>query len=233
MGVKERGAEAAKQRWFIHIHLGSGRCPQHQHYVRPSNDVLSVFDLLLDDADLDDRSGNGSEDRIDELDVFQDKFDQSRVSDKEEIFRVVEIEDEEIDLSRISGYHLDHISGVIRCVLDKRSTDQGEDYASFDANLGLKDWSKFAFGLDDMLVDGNVRRKVGEVPGNSYGIQGWLGDTHKWEDSDTAWLDGEVVAVNGESIKVLCFSGRTSICGSLDDDWVLPEIKGTKGNMGG
>lgn len=29
------------------------------------------------------------------------------------------------------------------------------------------------------------------------------------EDPDEAWLDGEVVEVNGEEIKVLCTSGKT------------------------
>ncbi|KAA8544741.1 hypothetical protein F0562_019555 [Nyssa sinensis] len=150
---------------LLHSRLGSDRHWQHQHQVRPSNDVLSVSDPLLDDADPDDRSGNGSEDRIDELDVFQDESDQSRVSDEEEILRVVELEDEEIDQSRVSGYYFDHISGVIRRVLDKRSIDQWEDYASFDANLGPEDRSKVAFGSDDVPVDENVRRKVGEIPG--------------------------------------------------------------------
>ncbi|KAE8664853.1 hypothetical protein F3Y22_tig00112738pilonHSYRG00668 [Hibiscus syriacus] len=31
------------------------------------------------------------------------------------------------------------------------------------------------------------------------------------EDSDTAWIDGEVVQVNGEDIKVLCTSGKTVV----------------------
>lgn len=29
------------------------------------------------------------------------------------------------------------------------------------------------------------------------------------EDSDVAWIDGEVVEVNGQDIKVLCTSGKT------------------------
>lgn len=29
------------------------------------------------------------------------------------------------------------------------------------------------------------------------------------EDPDDAWIDGEVVGVNGEDIKVLCTSGKT------------------------
>jgi hypothetical protein len=29
------------------------------------------------------------------------------------------------------------------------------------------------------------------------------------EDSDVAWIDGEVLEVNGEDIKVLCTSGKT------------------------
>ena len=32
------------------------------------------------------------------------------------------------------------------------------------------------------------------------------------EDSDIAWIDGEVVEVNGEDIKVLCTSGKTVSC---------------------
>ncbi|AES81671.2 putative myosin ATPase [Medicago truncatula] len=36
--------------------------------------------------------------------------------------------------------------------------------------------------------------------------------THVWiEDSDIAWIDGEVVGVNGEEIKVLCTSGKTVV----------------------
>lgn len=29
------------------------------------------------------------------------------------------------------------------------------------------------------------------------------------EDPDEAWIDGEVVEINGENIKVLCTSGKT------------------------
>jgi myosin-5 len=29
------------------------------------------------------------------------------------------------------------------------------------------------------------------------------------EDSDVAWIDGEVLAVNGDEIKVRCTSGKT------------------------
>lgn len=35
------------------------------------------------------------------------------------------------------------------------------------------------------------------------GAQVWV------EDSDVAWIDGEVLEVNGEDIKVLCTSGKT------------------------
>lgn len=34
--------------------------------------------------------------------------------------------------------------------------------------------------------------------------------SHVWaEDSEEAWVDGEVVEVNGEEIKVVCTSGKT------------------------
>lgn len=33
--------------------------------------------------------------------------------------------------------------------------------------------------------------------------------SHVWvEDPDEAWLDGEVVEINGDQIKVLCTSGK-------------------------
>lgn len=35
------------------------------------------------------------------------------------------------------------------------------------------------------------------------------------EDPDEAWIDGEVVSVNGENVKVLCTSGKT-VSSSLD-----------------
>ncbi|KAL6502932.1 Myosin-6 [Orobanche hederae] len=36
--------------------------------------------------------------------------------------------------------------------------------------------------------------------------------SHVWvEDPDAAWIDGEVVAVNGEDVKVLCTSGKTVV----------------------
>ncbi|CAI8614438.1 unnamed protein product [Vicia faba] len=36
--------------------------------------------------------------------------------------------------------------------------------------------------------------------------------THIWlEDSDVAWIDGEVLEINGEQIKVLCTSGKTVV----------------------
>ncbi|CAK8574504.1 unnamed protein product [Lathyrus sativus] len=39
---------------------------------------------------------------------------------------------------------------------------------------------------------------------------------HVWlEDSDVAWIDGEVLEINGEQIKVLCTSGKTLLSGFL------------------
>ncbi|KAL6343065.1 hypothetical protein AAG906_017877 [Vitis piasezkii] len=35
--------------------------------------------------------------------------------------------------------------------------------------------------------------------------------SHVWvEDPEIAWIDGEVVEVNGEEIKIICTSGKTS-----------------------
>lgn len=34
--------------------------------------------------------------------------------------------------------------------------------------------------------------------------------SHVWvEDPEIAWIDGEVVEVNGEEIKIICTSGKT------------------------
>lgn len=39
--------------------------------------------------------------------------------------------------------------------------------------------------------------------------------SHVWvEDPDEAWLDGEVVEVNGDQIKILCTSGK-QVCALL------------------
>ncbi|XP_045798255.1 myosin-6-like isoform X2 [Trifolium pratense] len=41
--------------------------------------------------------------------------------------------------------------------------------------------------------------------------------THVWvEDSDVAWIDGEVLEVNGEEVKVLCTSGKTVVVKASD-----------------
>ncbi|KAM7500372.1 hypothetical protein LguiA_024786 [Lonicera macranthoides] len=113
-------------------------------------------DPLLEDTDPEDRNSS-TDDRIDELDDVVDESKDPRVDSEED--------EEEIDQSRVSGYYYDHVHGVIRRAFDKRSIDQWEDYVSFDANLGAEDQSKVAFGSDDVPVDENVRRKVGEVRG--------------------------------------------------------------------
>lgn len=67
----------------------------------------------------------------------------------------------------MSGYYFDHVSNVIRRAFNKKSIDLWEDYVNFDVNLGLglEDLSRGVFGSDDIPVDENVRRKVGEVKG--------------------------------------------------------------------
>lgn len=126
----------------------------------PQNDAVE-FDPLTQDSDT---GGNfGAEDRIDELDVVEE--DQTGVSNEEEILRGVETEDEEIGESRVSGYFYDHLSGVIRRGFDKRSIDQWEDYVGFDVGSGVEDRSTGLFASDDVVVDEEVRRKVGEVKG--------------------------------------------------------------------
>lgn len=136
-----------------------------------SNDAGSFSDPLLDDGDPDDlKTVAGSDDRIDELDDVD--FDPSKISNEEdEIRRGAELKDEDNKDSKarglVSGYYFDHVSNVIRRALDKKSIDLWEDYVNFDVNLGLRleDLSRGVFGSDDIPVDENVRRKVGEVKG--------------------------------------------------------------------
>lgn len=130
-----------------------------------SNDAVSFSDPLLDDADPDDlKSLAGSDDRIDELDDVD--FDPSKIANDDHILRGVD-EDSKYSKSRVlgSGYYFDHVSNVIRRAFDKKSIDLWEDYVNFDVNLGLglEDLSRGVFGSDDVPVDENVRRKIGEV----------------------------------------------------------------------
>ena len=130
--------------------------------IDPQNDAV-VLDPLTQDSDP---GGNsGADDRIDELDVMEEEADQAGLSNEEEILRGVESEDEEVGESRVSGYFFDHVSGVIRRAFDKRSIDQWEDYVGFDVGSGMEDRSKGVFASDDVVVDEEVRRKVGEVDG--------------------------------------------------------------------
>uniref|UniRef100_A0A7N0THH8 Alpha 1,4-glycosyltransferase domain-containing protein n=1 Tax=Kalanchoe fedtschenkoi TaxID=63787 RepID=A0A7N0THH8_KALFE len=134
-------------------HLQSG--------IGSSNDIFT--DSLLDDPDF--GSGSIDEDRIDEHDVIvNEDNEQSRVSDEDG-------EDEDSgdqgQYSGVSGYYFDHVSGVIRRAFDKRSIDEWADYIGFEAvaGLGVEDKSKGIFGSDDVPVDEEVRRKIGEVSG--------------------------------------------------------------------
>ncbi|KAK9267882.1 hypothetical protein L1049_010319 [Liquidambar formosana] len=131
----------------------------------PLDDVVSTTtaDPLLDDPDPGTGTGSsGNDDRIDELDVVEEENNQS---DEDEILRGVELEEDEGDQTRVSGYYFDHVSGVIRRAFDKRSIDQWEDYVGFDVGLGVEDLSRSVFGSDDVVVDEEVRRKSGEVTG--------------------------------------------------------------------
>lgn len=155
---------------LLHSRLTSDRTSDP---LRHSTDANSFSDPLLEDSDPDDlKSATGSDDRIDELDDgAQEESDPSKVSNEDEILRGVEFEEEDNNdqsyRGSVSGYYFDHLSNSIRRAFDKRSIDQWEDYASFDANLGfgVEDPSKAAFGSDDIPVDENVRRKAGEVKG--------------------------------------------------------------------
>ncbi|KAL1829453.1 hypothetical protein ACET3Z_007865 [Daucus carota] len=136
-----------------------------------SNDAVSLSDHLLDDGDPEDlKNLTGSDDRIDELD--DGDSDPSKIPNEDEILRGVELEDDDDKDQKkpsvlVSGYYFDHVSNVIRHAFDKKSIDLWEDYVAFDANLGLgsEDLSRGVFGSDDIPVDDNVRRKVGEVKG--------------------------------------------------------------------
>ena len=130
--------------------------------IDPQHEAV-VLDPLTQDSDPGDNSG--TDDRIDELDVVEEEADQAGVSNEEEILRGVDSEDEEVAESRVSRYFFDHVSGVIRRAFDKRSIDQWEDYVGFDVGSGVEDRSKGVFASDDVVVDEEVRRKVGEVDG--------------------------------------------------------------------
>ncbi|CAM8961374.1 unnamed protein product [Rhodiola kirilowii] len=132
-------------------HLQSG--------IGSSNDMFT--DTLLDDPDF--GSGSVDEDRIDEHDIIVNE-DQSQVSDEDG-------DDDDSGYqgqsSGVSGYYFDHVNGVVRRAIDKRSIDEWQDYISFEAvvTLGVEDKSKGVFGSDDVPVDEEVRRKIGEVSG--------------------------------------------------------------------
>lgn len=151
---------------LLHSRLTFSR---HSHYqlhpnqTPPSDDIVTITtDRLHDDPDPGNKSVD--DDRIDELDVVEEENDQSKVSD-DEILRGVELEEDDSDQARVSGYYFDHVMGVIRRAFDKRSIDQWEDYVGFDVGLGEEDKSKRVFGSDDVPVDEDVRRKVGEITG--------------------------------------------------------------------
>lgn len=135
-----------------------------------SNDAVKLSDPLLDEADPEEpKSVSGSDDRIDEFDDVDS--DPLKISNEDEILRGVEVEDEDNKDQKarvlVSGYYFDHVSNVIRRAFNKKSIDLWEDYVSFEGNsgVGLEDLSRGVFGSDDIPVDDNVRRKVGEVKG--------------------------------------------------------------------
>ncbi|XP_021718544.1 uncharacterized protein At4g19900-like [Chenopodium quinoa] len=133
------------------------------------DDLFAVEDPLLQDSDPDLRA-TLSDDRIDELDVIDDD---SKVSNEEEILRVLESEGEENEHTTISstvssGYFFDHASHVIRRTFDGKSIDEFDQWEAhatmFEAGIASEEkLSKVAFGSDDMPVDEEVRRKVVKV----------------------------------------------------------------------
>ncbi|KAF8407487.1 hypothetical protein HHK36_006621 [Tetracentron sinense] len=167
----------------LHSRLGFDRISQAQPFSssRLGLGFQSLPNLEFSDDSTDDPllqdvvnggSGNGDDDRIDELDVVEEETeDQARVSDGEEILRGVELDEEsefegvDGNINRRSGYFFDHVVGVTRRAFDKRSIDQWDEYSSFDLSSKSEDQSKIAFGSDDQPVDEEIRRKLDEIRG--------------------------------------------------------------------
>lgn len=145
---------------LLHSRLTFSR--QNSRRFRLPSDGVVTTDPILDDPDFG-ITVSENDDRIDELDVVEEN-DQSRVSE-EEILRGVEMEEDQSEQTRVSGFYFDHVSGAIRRPFDKRSIDKWEDYVGFDVGLGVDDRSMGVFGSDDVVVDEEVRRKLGEVTG--------------------------------------------------------------------
>ncbi|GAV86678.1 Gly_transf_sug domain-containing protein/Gb3_synth domain-containing protein [Cephalotus follicularis] len=149
---------------LLHTRLSQ---PQLLHHQRDAVSQTHHHPLLSDDQDIS-FSSFRDEDLIDELDVV-DEDQQNDNEEPEEDDPQQQENDNAFDfkLSSSSGYFFDHLFGSIRRVFNKRSIDNWDyDYAaSFSGVVNLDDKVKTVFGSDDIPVDEEVRRKVGEVVG--------------------------------------------------------------------
>ncbi|KAK3014771.1 hypothetical protein RJ639_009169, partial [Escallonia herrerae] len=127
--------------------------PNHHHHRTPS----LTSDILLQSSDPDDvtTTTTASDDRIDE----QDNDDAVQVDPTDD-------DEDEIDLSRVSGFYFDHTTNSIHRAFNKKSIDQWEDYVTFSEVSGSdEDRVKIAFGSDDVPVDRSIKKKMAEVKG--------------------------------------------------------------------
>ncbi|KAM7260221.1 hypothetical protein ACFE04_015962 [Oxalis oulophora] len=168
------------------LYIRISRSPPHHSLLRHQTPHQRHHDhpLLSDQNDVTSLNNNNNplfedEDRIDELDVIEEDQQQQQNEDIEEMDDRRELDEgykRNLVTVSASGYYFDHVYGSIRRVFNnnnRRSIDNWDyDYtvggvvnfgyivASTADNKG-----KSVFGSDDMPVDEEVRRKVGEVEG--------------------------------------------------------------------
>ncbi|KAI4299897.1 hypothetical protein L6164_033318 [Bauhinia variegata] len=132
----------------------------HGHLHRNSKTLRGVlYDSLVSDSDNEDISD--TDDKIDALDDVEEQLEEDELGNIEP-----EDEDEPFDQNKVSGYFFDHVKGVIRRTINKRSIEEWND-GQVGSFLGswMEDPIKAVFGSDDAPVDEQVRRKAIQVMG--------------------------------------------------------------------
>ncbi|XWS19905.1 hypothetical protein CRYUN_Cryun31cG0056300 [Craigia yunnanensis] len=144
--------------------------PHHSSLDDNNNDVVFHTNPLLSDDDVTTITTSSTDDKIDEFDTLEEN--DTILTEDDNNNEIEQEEEQEIttmnkkDKIFSSGhFYFDHLSGSINRAFNKRSIQDWDYDGGFmnEGFLGEDVKVKAAFGSDDIPLDEEVRRKMGEV----------------------------------------------------------------------